>query len=460
MNNDIKYKEQISDKGNFWFIENIDQELYEFLSTAEKKARIDYLVTGNMLRKSIEHIVGKILESEGLDTQIDANAPLKTQLRLLKERSLLPSLPKVKYMNCENKLTTSNWDVFIRYFGNTISHINQKPFYPRLDDTNAVMAVRIMYDFVRLYYKYIIPPGLPGFQENLMPIADYHITNAYKPKDADRTGCVREFEAYLKNSAGKEAFHAIIRMYRREDLDSNFITRNNDVFIEASKVSLTCVPDGMTRIEEVSKEDNTTHYIISYIFNRKPYPLTNEILQSADLKSRLQLALRIAESINKLHNSMVPIYHRALSYESIYVDKFMGQLIPYIIKFDFAKIKTGYLGTVIANAMQAKELIKEQRVLKYVAPEWAQAKLSDNHKDIDWAKVDIYSLGVLIYDISTGRFAKNRIGETELELLEDEFGFSADFVDMLELCLSDDPSWRPDIDRICNVLREEIKRWN
>lgn len=55
---DIRFIEDIKLRGNFWFLHNINKELYEQLSSAERIARINFRECGSLTRDILETMVG------------------------------------------------------------------------------------------------------------------------------------------------------------------------------------------------------------------------------------------------------------------------------------------------------------------------------------------------------------------------------------------------------------------
>lgn len=111
--------------------------------------------------------------------------------------------------------------------------------------------------------------------------------------------------------------------------------------------------------------------------------LNDKILKEMDLGKRVKLCKRIADSFYDLHNYEVPIYHRLLSHESIYVCDFGKEWVPYIVKLDFAKIDSADMATVFMDVLSAKEALEEAKLTKYIAPEWLSA---DDSKNLDWGR--------------------------------------------------------------------------
>jgi len=477
---------RITEKGNFWFVENLNYKVYGKLALAERVSRTDFRKSGHETREAIEYMVNDIINQYKLEEKIKSkinqknanNAggkyrdqfDLKNKIQYLSDeaflkdmnclrgnnKTILPSLGEVQYKCEDGSTSTCDYYDFMRKFGNSCSHSENKPRNPLINYENVIRCLKGYHLLLRKYYSDKISKDTPAFNENLMPIEDeYHIYNAYVPSDTSRSKCMKEFLGYIKDSQGEKAFYVVLRMYNKADLNQKFILRNADTFVEASKLSISSVPEGMTRMVEVTKygDNNSSFYIIGYIFNKEPQMLTDNILKSIDLGKRVKMCRRIADCFYNLHTSEVPIYHRMLSYESIYVCDYGKEWAPYAIKFDFAKIDYGDVArTVIEDAVRAKSKVRELKQLKYLAPEW---NIGQESSQRDWAKMDIYSLGILFSDILIGKIDTKAASLDELE----ELGLSDDVLDLLDVIRADSPQVRSDIQEVQLVLEEEARKW-
>lgn len=478
-------QDKIIENGNFWFVDNLNSEVYGKLALAERVSRTDFRKSGHETREAMENIIKSIINQYKLEEEIKKKIrqenenningkyreqfDLKNKIKYLrdeaflkevncleaKDKAILPSIGEVHYKCNDGSTNTCDYYDFMRLFGNTCSHPEIKPWNPKIYYENVIKCLKGYHLLLRKYYANRISKDTPAFNENLMPIEEYHICDAYVPSDTLRSKCMKEFLGYIEQSKGKKASYAVLRLYNKADLNEKFILRNVDTFVEASKLSISSVPEGMTKMEEVTKYNDKTSsfYIIAYIFNQEPQKLTESILKSMELSKRVKMCRRIADCFYNLHKSEVPIYHRMLSYESIYVCDFGREWVPFVIKFDFAKIDSEDVkGTVIEDAVNAKKKLQELKQLKYLAPEW---NIEQQSSPRDWAKMDIYSLGILFSDILMGKIGTTAVSIDELE----ELGLSEEILDLLDVMRADSPDVRNDIEEVQLVLEEEARRW-
>lgn len=459
-------------EGNFGFIYSINRNLYNKLYSAEMYSRIDFNRCGQDCRSALEIFINTIIKKKGLVNQLEGLELFRKVEKLrsesflreegflnqgerIEEKCILPSLGKVKYEREDKKKTQMDYWDYMRRYGNRGSHVSVKPSDPRQTYSNSVKCLKGFFKALKIIYKNQIPSDTGDFDENKMPIGEYCVYSSHVPSDSVRSKCEREFLAYTKDENGDKNFYAILRLYNKQDADDVFMLRNQKCFSEAAKMSLSSVPEGMTRLREIIPKDssNSSFYIISYIFNQKPSPLNNEILSTMDLNQRVRFCGRIVNCLENLHTSPIPIYHRMLNYECIYACKIRSEWIPYIIKFDYAKIVSkAPIGTVYANAVKAKGKLNERSLNKYLPPEWDS--ITQDAGDKEWSKVDIYSLGILCSDILVGKIENQVVSLDKLE----ELGVSDELLDTLDIMRADDPNERWGIEDIKGIFDEEYRR--
>lgn len=454
--------------GNFAFLFDLNKPVYEKLLTAEKNARIDFRASGRRIRGAMEKFIGAVIKDKNLKDAVPLSLELYDQIKMLRtdrmmqdagylepgqslaSKPILPSVGRVDFLQENGERGNLNLYDFIRKVGNACSHEEIVPTNPKINFDNLTMALEGMHKILRNYY------GRPelAFDVNLMPIGDFVVTASYVPSDYLRSKCMREFVGHTLDDSGRVGFHALIRMYDRRFSGGIFMLRNQKCFLEACKLCMSGVPEGMTTLREITpaRSEASNFYIICYMFNREPQPLTEKLLLTMNMKQRLEICARLARCLDNLHHSEVPIYHRMLSYESVYLSKFRDKWIPYVVKFDYAKIVTEQpVETVIVPTEKAREILLRQGKEKYMAPEWYD--IEKDRTKADWKKVDVYSLGVLMCDVLRGSFGVDIADFDELE----EAGVPDTVLETLDEMLAQSPAKRCTMDWVREVFDYEIR---
>ena len=459
---------------NFSFLQIINAPLFQLIQEAESYARTDFVACGHKSRNACDVFIDSVIRKKGLENEITGD--LFTKISSLRDEELLksigflaaeqnlsdtpilPELGTVDYL-AESGKTIYKYDYydFLRRFGNACSHPKKNRSDPKVVFSNVIKCLkgyRLL--FIR-YYSRQVPKNIEHFKEDLMPIDKYYITSSRIPDDQYRSKCEREFWGYTLNDRKQVSYYAILRLYNKDDVDRNFMLRNSDVFIEASRDTISGIPDGMTSFQTVVGLDNaaSSFYITAHLFRYEPKPLNQKLLLNTTMKQRLELCYGIANCFYNLHNSEEPIYHRLLTYDSVVVCNIKNQMVPYVIKFDYGKFaQSDQYETVFQQTVQAeKKIQKEKSLIKYLAPEWIN--VTDTNT-VDWEKIDIYSLGVLFSDILAGRFDGTIVSFDELE----ELNLSDDILDMIDMMTSENATLRCNIEYIQLVLQEELKSWS
>lgn len=463
---------ELTDFSNYNFLKGINDPLFEAILQAERMARIDYVDCGHKSRKACEIFINCVLNNKRLTETITGDLSSKisslrnpAQLRqagyqppghVLTKNAILPDLGTVDFLTNSGRESTSDYYDFIRKFGNECSHLEQKPHDPKVIFENVIKCLQGCHLLFSLYYAKQIRRNVGSFKENLMPIGQFYITESYTPSDKPRSKCNREYNGYLLNDRKTISYYAILRQYNKKDVDRNFLLRNSDVFLEASREAVTGIPQGMTSFRTIVglNRRSSKFYITAHLFRYEPHPLSQRLLEGTSVKQRLELCAELASCFNNLHNADEPIYHRLLTYESIVVCIYKKRLIPYVVKFDYGKLTTpGSYSTVYIQAKQAEaEIFKNGSLTKYLAPEWESIS---NSKRANWEKIDIYSLGVLFSDILAGRFDSSLVTRNELRNL----GLSDDLLEELDLMTSEKKSKRICTEEIHLFLKEELRKY-
>ncbi len=449
-------------KGNFGFVEEIYPDVYKKLCEAEKKTYIDCSSAGQLVRDAFEIWAKALADEFGIKvtSKNGGNPVLSDYLYTLQKNDKLPKFDKnqrmVSYISVANKKEQTYWDALWRRFCNQCVHSEQKPDEPAVTCGNLETVFHVIYKAFR--YEYVRKKGkeaakkIPQFDTNIIPIGDNYVINSYTPLDKPVSNCVREFETCSYNETGRINKYGIVRMFKKGDIDEKLLLlRDQEAFSEAeSEAGIQF--DGNVQVDVLSKlsSDTSDYYVVIYKFSKKPSHLNDALLKGMDVNAKTELCKKITSILNSFHNLSTPIYHRNLSFDSIYVCKGKNEILePTIIKLDCAKIASEEFGTVIANVQNMQTMIQQQKLLKYSAPE-VRTLFQGGDARVNWEKADVFSLGVLFGDIFNGQIEPGVVPAMKLQ----RAGVNMSLVQLIDKMKNPNADLRPTTETIIQYFEE------
>lgn len=442
-------------RGNFGFVEEIYPDIYIKLCSAESMAYTDCKNSGMQLREIYEMWLTYLVDEYGLKLG-DGRTSLNEKRNLLKKFNKLPQLNDYKYIAINGKKKELNGYLVWLKYGNQCAHPEDTPDDPAVTYDSVETVLRIAHKVFRL--EYVRKKGKKAaekialFDPYIMPIGDNYIIRSYTPVDKPVSNCIREYETCAYNETGRISKYGIIRVFRKRDMDEKLLQlRDQEAFSEA-EAEAGIQFDGNVQVDVLSKmgSQSSDYYVLIYKFSQKPAHLSDAILKELSVEERIELCCKISNIIFSFHNLSIPIYHRNLSFDSIYVCKNRaGKYEPSVIKLDCAKIASEEFGTVIMNVQNMQTMIQQQKLLKYAAPE-VRMMLQNVDIKVDWEKADIYSLGVLFSDVLNGEIDSNIVPSAKLQRL----GIKIQFVQLIDKMKNPNADLRPSADTIKNMIKE------
>ena len=184
--------------------------------------------------------------------------------------------------------------------------------------------------------------------------------------------------------------------------------------------------------------------IMDFYENGSLYHLLHEENIKLNMKDQISISFGIANGVNYLHRLHPKIIHRDLKSENVLLTK---DKKPILTDFGLAKVK-----------------IETQKVTQAVGtPQWMAPELFDEDEGKLTEKVDIYSFGMVLYEISTNLIpfeGKSLMQLAKLVGIEGKRPIIPDHCDpffksLIEECWVQDYKKRPSIIPICAQL--EVK---
>ena len=472
---------------NNQFLAEFNETIYEHMCKAEENVYLNAyetsqalrvvltkLVEGIIIRDSVNKAEISISQKKYLNGDTKKELSLFENIRVIEDvfrrnrdnpngLSRMRILPEVSFGRVKSmeKKSYSRVD-FVRIFANNGPHDIEKEKI-RANPNNAIIAIESMHMILVEYCRtcgYSVPDR---FDSSKLPIGKYYVDRKYTPVDTVWSKCKREYYCHFYTGSNhKKKQYAILREYKRSDFaeDRNFIARNNDIYGELilnSGATLARVCE----LNDFSRDVNSSYFIV-YEFSCEPFPLGSKFFKKHDLsiKDRLLICTNLINSVQKLHNSNPPIYHRDLTYDSIMMCDYSGNnqgWIPIITKFNFAKMDADDVGTVIGNLKAAEDLQDEKNAFMKMT----KYKIDEINEDTDWAKFDIYSLGTLIVDILSQNILTNKVTPEQLDEIGSALFLKPDSKTLatLEGMISEAVFRRPCIDDVKIVFDKELARW-
>lgn len=489
-------------ESNFSFIKDKLPKTYEYLFAAEKAVRTDYDQTKN-IRLALESLVTERSAAIGAKGLFEMyrkrlgknHLTLELKIKMCRSEEILKSLswnkgeilpnvgPKVGRISCtlvNGQINKMNVYDFLRRYGNSGNHVvadNEDIFI----DINYETSIKALSTFHTILTelcddKGFIQQDSPQnmhqsspiqFNENIMQIQGqehlYEIDDyTAPPADAPMSKCQIEFKAHFNRSGSRGGTqYALIRQYDKKDVtakDMLFLLRNVDTKQKTQDELINAVIPCMILPIEISNVENTKSpfYIVAYHFQEEPHPLSNDLLEKLDMKTRLSICTELARGMSELHQ--LGIYQRLLSYISVYVCDYSSRgqgWRPHLVKFDFAKLTSKGRGDEMATVKEqvedAKRQIRQESLRKYIPELDWEGEL--------WEKVDVYSLGILFCDILTGVLNKNYEAMIKsVKAIQKEQIISNDLFNCLGAMISRAALKRPAASEVQRVLETEMKK--
>ncbi len=166
-------------------------------------------------------------------------------------------------------------------------------------------------------------------------------------------------------------------------------------FILEAKAAATLNHPNICTIHDIQDHDGQMFIVMEFVEGQTLRERTNS--QVINLKSAIEIGIQIAEGLSAAHEK--GIVHRDIKPENIMIRK---DGIPQIMDFGLAKLRS--TGSTISRLTKQGSTVG---TAGYMSPEQVQGQDADHRSDI-------FSLGVLLYEMLTGKLPFKGVHETAL----------------------------------------------
>lgn len=477
---------------NFDYLKNYDQKLYDIVKHVESTCITDHFNTAKQMRDILDYFVNGLIKQlnkesecltynkkekekkegkeshknasslEGVDifikiNFIDDNNLLRINKKLSKNESykirrLISNLHDVRNManlgSHKEGITNPKWKKL--GLTKTIEVDGVKTYI--IDGEKLKKCFEKLNKVFRFYY---------GVKENdydpdAMNLGGYDIY--YHSKYHEDSQVVGYIQEYYGVKQGKTDEYAIIRRYKKKEMDLNFIQRNISTLelIDANTGYSIKGVAPVRGLNDISSTDDDEDYYIAYIFHKKPMVLNQSMLDKIKSSGeKVNICTMISSAISKLHNLKQPIYHRMINPKSIIICDYESSegYLPYLIGFDFSKFENQQEYATVFD-YYSKEVKRQnddnEDVLAYICED-------DVNSDTTFEKKDIYALGILFIRILTGNLNPEK---NILDLLDEiEKEYSQNLATILERMIRYAGLERPSAKEVYDEFNKELEEY-
>ncbi len=411
---------------NFQFIKDVRPDLYQLCYEAEKRAKTEPNGCVLKLRKALERFIKWICSINEI--------PIHNKD--------LHDLIVSAYRNGVIQNRYQSYCHEIRKLGNLQAHSDYEAGNVEQEQVpvnKAIDMVKKFHDTVKNYFEdNNLAENIANYDDDFIPLGDYLPIKVLEREAYE--ACEKKYLCLKYNPNTESNIKCIIRQFKKDfEKDLGFLLR--DMYTLERRWYNEPVPQNIVKYNYISVQTDNTLIFTCYELSSNAEKLNRQLLQNLDTRTRLEIIRGIANGIYELHLNEEPIVHRYLMPASIYLIKMKdGRFIPKICNFEYAKIpnpSNETMGARVAN--RATDPFK--------APE-----SNNTDSNITWSKMDIYSLGVLVFYIMgldiTGIKKPARLKDCSL---------SNEFVNMVGKMISNNPCNRPEIQEVYHVVDKEVR---
>ncbi|PJI06848.1 MULTISPECIES: DUF4145 domain-containing protein [Clostridium] len=413
--------------------------LYKLCRDAEIASRVSPNESAINCRKAIEILAISVLA----DHKIFLNDMNK---RLLKLDNLIG---KIDYCFEKSFISSKAKDLLhsIRREANSIVHIGTKKDgeYIIVKDASVGQATKLvknLYEAASDIFMGKVKAKKLDIDE--LPISTCEVVKKIERKSFEASDGRYNYICMEKNNNKYNWYY--VRCFKK---DSNAFKTRDNVIMDELWYGMHDSPRGIIRgeIENTSRE--CEFYYIKYCIHENAVSLRDREKLNLSSKDALYIVIKLIEGLISIQNVVddTKIHHRRIRPEYIFV----------------LKKKTSY--DVKLGCFETSKIIKEDEDVPTVntelfdtsefnafAPIEIRQNLIEDINEVDWEKVDVYSVGVLLIWMNMGDFSTASL---DTDILEDKY--SDDYLDFLEGLYENSLAEKPSLEEFLEASKEEME---
>jgi hypothetical protein len=429
------------------------KELFETCLAAEENARIRPNESVINARKALEIFVASVLADNGIT--IPSN-------RYEKQRQGLSNLYE-QIRKCRNEyyIDQKNFILLdeIRREANEIVHItyndagNPEKYEIKNIDADIKLASRL----VKNLYEGVINHFIKG-KERLeldmerLPFGEYQIVELIKKTEMEASAGSYNYickRVYLDETNRKHYRWVYIRAFKKEP--ETYYRRDSTVLYEVWE-GIHELPRNvvMGSAIDTSRECDLTY--IKYNISENTFTLANrEKLGTVTAKTALEIIEKLINALISIQTvkAGTKIYHRGIRPEYVFITPQNDSFSVSLGCFETSKIEKDNKDEAYTTVYHT---MKEKQALNPFAPYEIRNKMIQNRDDVDWEKVDTYSLGVMLLWILGDDIRPDK--ENDIDILIDYY--SDDLLEFMEQVFYNSLNLKPSLKEFLKALKKEL----
>lgn len=403
------------------------EKLLDLCKAAEKNVRVNPKAAVEQARSAIEYLCKGLIYKNGVEQiREDGETNIATLVATCLENGFFRNADAAHH---------------VRKQGGKITHVDRKNNYIPITEKNirtAMESVRSLYLVMQEAFCY--EGSQYTFNEMIVPFGDYEIDRAVKKSECEIV--FGEYNYFVHNNSGDCYYLQIFERNEDSSVAEQLRERNNLVKsrIKSDKRRRTYLLETIVPYEcpEGSDRDYIAYgvYEDSILLSESCTPMTS--------KQAAQVGIDLIKAIKEMNKIASGIHHRNIQPGCVMITPNEDTFMAGLVNMETAKV-TDYEYTVFASI---KGIL--QRNI-YMPRELRNFKEGD--QDIDWGKVDLYSIAkVIIYCLDPTLVTE----EIDTDALYDVQDLSDDLIEAFRVIFESSINEIYSLDEFEEILENEL----